>query len=464
MHSNTVMKHHPLSRRRFLQSSAAAAGLALTPAFLTSCRTVPRRVRRPAASERMTLGVIGFGTIAHGSVPNFLGDERVQVVAVADPVSDLPNYGYSAERRGGRLVGQRSVEAHYAEWDKSGSFRGCRAYEDFREMLDREDLDAVYVATPDHWHCAATLHAVRRGLHVYGQKPLSLTVAEGRRMADAVRRAGVTFQTGSQQRSSVHFRTACEYVRNGRIGKLQHVKIGFYGGHTNWSKLAHRQAPETPPSELNWDLWLGPAPARPYAPAILQLNWRHNWDFSGGFVTDWGAHHLDVLQWALDQDGGGPVRIENITAELPPSADLYNTPTKFSFDVVYANGVRASVSDSHRNGLLFEGEDGRSIFVARGILELTPDELRRKPIEPGELRLPVSNLHEVNFIDRVYDGRPPIAPVEIGHRSITIAHLANIAIRLGRSSLQWDAARERVVDDEAANRMLSRPMRKEYAI
>jgi predicted dehydrogenase len=461
------MKSSPLlPRREFLKTSAlAASGLVFLPSLLTSCNTpTSRRVRRPGAADRINLGVIGFGTQAHACVPTFLGDTRLQVVAVADPVSELGNYGYRGELRGGRLVGQRIVEAHYAEWKDSGTFKGCRVYEDFREMLDREDLDAVYISTPDHWHCPAALHAIRRGLHVYGQKPLTLTVDEGRRMARAVAEAGVTFQTGSQQRSSVHFRTACEFVRNGRIGRVRHVKIGFNGGHTNWSGLASRNQPEPAPAELNYDLWLGPAPERPYVPALLQLNWRHNWDYSGGFVTDWGAHHLDILQWALGEDAGGPVRIENVKATLPPPTAVYNTPTAFSFDVVYANGVRANVSNAHRNGLHFTGENGREIFVARDVLEMTPRDLVRQKIEPGEIRLPVSTLHEKDFVDRIYDGGTPIAPVEVGHRSITIAHLANIAIRLGRDQLQWDPATERIIGDPEASAMLSRPSRKGFAV
>jgi predicted dehydrogenase len=454
-----------LSRREFIAQStlAMAAGLAL-PALSSCVAPVRPRVRRPKPSERVNLGVIGFGTIAFSTVPNFLADPRVQIVAVADPVSELPNYGYQGDKRGGRLVGQRTVEQAYAEQKTSGMFKGCRVYEDFREMIAREDIDAVYIATPDHWHCAVALLAARRGKHIYGQKPLSLTIEEGRRMARAVADTGITWQTGAQQRSSIHFRTACELVRNGRLGRLQGIKIGFSSGHKDWSGLGSRQQPEPVPPELNWDLWLGPAPARPYAPAVLPLNWRHNFDFSGGYLTDWGAHHLDILQWALGMDDTGPVAIENVEAKLPPSTDLYNTATAFSFDVVYANGMRANVSNRNRNGLLFQGENDRSIFVSRGILESKPDELRREKIGPGEIRLYESQLHERNFVDHIYDAKPTISPVEVGHRSITIAHLANIAIRLGRSKLQWDPATEKILNDRAASQMLSRPMRREYAV
>lgn len=454
-----------LSRREFITQTtlAAAAGVAL-PA-LTSCVAPARpRVRRPAPSERVNLGVIGFGTIALGTVPNFLADERVQIVAVADPVSELPNYGYQGEKRGGRLVGQRTVQQYYAEQRPAGTFKGCRAYEDFREMIAREDLDAVYIATPDHWHCAAALIAARQGKHIYGQKPLSLTIEEGRRMARAVADTGITWQTGAQQRSSIHFRTACELVRNGRLGRLTGIKVGFSSGHKDWSRLGSRQQPEPVPPELNWDLWLGPAPVRPYAPALLQLNWRHNFDFSGGYLTDWGAHHLDILQWALGTDDAGPVAIENVQASLPAPTALYNTATAFSFDVVYASGVRANVSNRNRNGVLFQGEDDRSIFVSRGILESKPDDLRRQKIGPGEIHLYESQLHERNFVDRIYDAKPTISPVEVGHRSITIAHLANIAIRLGRTRLQWDPAAEKIIGDPAASQLLARPMRRAYAV
>jgi predicted dehydrogenase len=437
----------------------------LLTSTLSGCRTrVAPRVRRPLPSERINVGVIGYGTIAHGSVANFLRDERVQVVAVADPAADLPNYGYQGERRGGRLVGKAAVEAHYRQWAGTTRYDGCRAFEDFRDMLDKVDLDAVVICAPDHWHHPATVICARRGKHIYGQKPLSLTVREGREMAEAVATAGVTFQTGSQQRSSIHFRTACEYVRNGRLGKLSRVVVGFSGGHTDWSKLASRNRPEPPPAGFNHDLWLGPAPARPYIPALGPLNWRHNWDYSGGYITDWGAHHLDIVQWALDADAGGPVRIENVTGDVPAESEIYNTARSFSFDVVYANGVVVSVSDRNRNGVQFHGENGDHLFVARNTLEFSSPELRSRRIGPGDVRLYESNLHEQNFVDCIYQNRAPIAPVEVGHRSITIAHLANIALRLKRDRLQWNPATETVIGDDAATRMLSRTARRPYRV
>lgn len=455
-----------MHRREFLKTSAAVAAAGLSLSSLASCAGPSvARVRRPKPSDRINVGVIGYGTIAHHTIMNFLGDERVQVVAVADPVSDMPNYGYKGELRGGRLVGQRKIESHYAQQTTGGKFSGCRVYEDFRVMLEREDIDAVYLATPDHWHCAAAIIAARKGKHIYGQKPLAVTIEEGQRIARAVTSAGVTWQTGSQQRSSAFFRTAAEYVRNGRLGKLRRITIGLPDkGHNDWSGLASRKSPESAPKEVNFDLWLGPAPERPYSPALTPLNWRHNWDFSGGSVTDWGAHHFDIVQWALGMDDSGPVRIENVVAKLPPQSDLYNTPTSYSFEVVYANDVRVFVSSAAEEGILFEGEDDKSIFVKRSRIEIKPDSLRLQKIREDEIRLYQSVVHEWNFLDCIYSGKPAICTADISHRALTISHLANIAIRLGRSSVRWNPATERFVDDLAADRMISRPMRKAYAV
>jgi predicted dehydrogenase len=453
-----------MNRRHFLKKSLlAGAGLATLPSILTSYASAAQ-VRRPAPSSRINLAFIGFGTIAHLTGPNFLGNPHVQVVAIADPITELPNFGYSGELRGGRLVGQRFVNEHYATAQASGSFNGCRVYEDFREMLAKEDIDAVVISTPDHWHCPITLLAAGMGKHIYGQKPLSLTVEEGRRMVRAVQESGITWQTGSQQRSMGYFKIACEYVRNGRLGKLQRIEVGMPGGHYDFSQLADLTKPEAAPKEVNFDLWLGPAPEREYVPALLQLNWRHNFDFSGGNITDWGAHHMDIVQWALGMDEGGPVAIENIVATTPPPSALYNTTTDFNFDVVYANGVRANFTNDRRNGILFEGEGGKSIFVSREELTMNPESLRKDKIREDEIHLYESRQHEKNFIDHIFDGKPTAAPIHAGHRSISIAHLANIAIRLGRSEIKWDPVSESVPGDAKANAMLSRPSRKAYAV
>jgi len=228
--------------------------------------------------------------------------------------------------------------------------------------------------------------------------------------------------------------------------------------------LADRKAEEKVPAGVNYDLWLGPAPERPYIPALFQLNWRHNYAFSGGMVTDWGAHHLDIVQWALGMDGSGPVRIEVRSARLPPEGDVYNTATDFDFDAIYANGVRVNVANDSKDGITFEGEGGRSLFVNRDKVETTPKELIRDRIKDGEIRLYESRLHERNFVDCIYSGAETITPIEVGHRSISVSHLGNIAIRLGRSALDWDPVKERFINDAQADAMLHRPMRAPYAI
>lgn len=445
-----------LSRRKFLAASAAGF---FAPTIIPS--SALGLGDRPAPSNRINVACLGFGTIAHVTVTGFLRDNRVQIVAMADPNRRSGNYGYQGEKEGGRLVGMEIVNDYYAAAEGRIHYRGCRAYEDFRDLLDNEDVDAVNISTPDHWHAVMAIYCANRKKHIYGQKPLSVTVDEGRRMARAVQRNRVTWQTGSQQRSEAYFREAVEFVRNERIGKLQTIRVGLPGGHSDWNQMADRKDPEPVPEGLNYDLWEGPAPHRDYRPALLPLNWRHNFDYSGGMITDWGAHHVDISQWAMGMDHSGPVRIENIKAELPDSSAIYNTAPKYHFECVYANGVRMIVTDTTENpqGILFEGEGDKSIFVKRGEIKMNPFELRRERIQDSEIRVYKSTNHIGNFIDCIESRKPTAAPIEASHRSISICHLANIAIRLGRDSLDWDPKRERVLNDDAANDMLSRPIR-----
>ncbi len=454
-----MKQRHDYSRRRFLKTSAIAF-----PAIIPA--TAIGRGGRPAPSARVTMGVLGYGTMAQYTTPNFLNDERVQVTAVADPAADLPNYGYSGEMTGGREVGRMHVEKHYAEQKtQGGGFKGCTAYEDFRELLEKEDVDTLNISTPDHWHAAMCLAGAAKGTHMYGQKPLALTLKQGRLMADAVSKAEVTWQTGSQQRSDVYFRTACEFVRNGRIGKLQGIKVILPGGHKDWSKLGDQKDSVPVPKGLNFDMWQGPAPVRDYRPALLPLQWRHNYDYSGGMVTDFGAHHFDIVHWALDMDASGPVKFENVSATLPAPGDLYNTATSFRFECLYKDGVRMTVSDdrSSTGSILFEGEGGKSILVTRDELKMTPVELRREKIKDDETKLYESRSHERNFIDCVYSGKPTVAPIEAAHRTISVAHLANIAIRNGIKSFDWDPTKEQSTD-AAINAGLDRPMRSPYQV
>ena len=450
-----------ISRRHFL--SASAAGIA-APMIVPS--SVFGMGRRPSPSNRINVACIGFGTIAHNTGPAFLTNDRVQMVAVADVNRKSGSYGYKGELEGGRLVGMQIANEHYANSSGKIKYRGCRAYEDFRDLLENEDVDAVNISSPDHWHAVMSIYCANRKKHIYGQKPLALTINEGRKMAQAVNRNKVTWQTGSQLRSDVYFREAVEFVRNGRIGKLRTIKVGLPSGHSNWNQNGHLVDPAPVPEGLNFDLWQGPAPVREYRPALLPLNWRHNYDYSGGMVTDIGAHQIDIAQWAMDMDRSGPIRIENISATLPRSTDVYNTATHYHFECVYANGVRMIVADKSEieSGLTFEGDDGKSIFVGNGGIKMNPTELRRERIQENEIHVYKSTNHIDNFIDGIYTGKSTAAPIEAAHRTISVCHLANIAIRLGRKSLDWDPKRERIIGDEAAGEMLSRPMRGDWKL
>jgi predicted dehydrogenase len=425
------------SRREFLRRAAASSAAIAFPAVLPACAI--GRGGRPAPSGRIQVGVIGTGNQGFNDIRSMITDERVQIVAVCDVNRESTGYWNGAV--GGREPGRRLVEEYYTQRAAGGSYRGCAAYGDFRELLARDDLDAVMIATPDHWHALLTVEACRRGKDVYCQKPLSLTVAEGRAMADAVKRHRRVLQCGSQQRSEANFRRACEFVRNGRIGRLHTVKCGLPGGHSDYGRTGHRKAPEPVPEGFDYRMWLGPAPDAPYCPARTHVNFRWILDYSGGQVTDWGGHHPDIAQWAK--------------GTFPPSTELWNTATEFWFECEYESGVRLIISNQFEGGVTFEGTEG-SIWVTRGNQRTNPESLWESQIGPQEIQLYRSTHHFRNFVDCVYSREEPAAPAEVAHRSITLAHLGNIAMRLGRD-LKWDPVRERILDDAEAASMLSRP-------
>ena len=443
-----------MNRRRFLTAVAATAGGAALAAPAIVPATALGRGRRPAPSDRITLAVIGTGNQGTNDLIQFLKDERVQVVAVCDV--NRESAGYWDGRVGGREPARRITDWYYAAERRSGRYAGCTAYEDFRDVLARDDIDAVEIALPDHWHAIPVIEAARAGKDVYGQKPLSLTVADGRAMSDAVREHGVVFQTGSQQRSMSQFHHACELVRNGRLGTVHIVRCGLPGGHPDFAHVAHRQEPEPIPDGFNYDLWLGPAPEAPYVPARCHVNFRWILDYSGGQVTDWGGHHPDIAQWGIGKEYSGPVAIRNARGVFPEDG-LYNTATAFHFEAVYDNGVTMIVGDEEPFGITFEGTDGW-VRVTRQGYEVSNPEIWTSEIGSDDVRLPKSDDHFRNFIDCVISREEPVAPIEQAHRSITIAHLGNIAMLLGRG-LAWDPEAERVIGDESANAMLAREMR-----
>jgi predicted dehydrogenase len=442
------------SRRDFLRGTipAAAAGFAFPAIVPGSALGLSGTV---APSNRVTVGVIGTGNQGFNDLRSFLRDDRVQVVAVCDANREGP--GYWEGKVGGREPARGLVEEHYAKQRPSGIYHGCDAIVDFRELLGRRDIDAVEICTPDHWHALMVVAACHEQKDIYCQKPLSLTVAEGRIMSYAVSRSKVVFQTGSQQRSDRRFRRAAELVRNGRIGDLRTVKVGLPGGRTDYAKTGKYKKPEPVPQGFDYEMWLGPAPDAPYAKARCHVNFRWIYDYSGGQVTDWGGHHPDCAQWGMGTEMTGPIEIRNAKATFPPD-ELWNTATEYSFEAVYDNGVTMVVSNANRMGVTFEGTKGK-IYVDRGKLEADPKPLLDSKIGPEEIHLYKSDDHFRNFIDCVISREPTAAPVEVAHRSITICHLGNIAMRLGRGKLRWDPRTEQIIGDEEAARMLSRPYR-----
>lgn len=444
-----------VSRRTFLKGATAAVA---APMILPACAT--GRGRIPAPSERINLGCIGTGNQGTNDMQAFLSDDRVQVVAVCD-VNAESESGYWSGRGGGRLPAQRIAEAHYGGRTASGSFSGVDAYEDFRDLLERDDIDAVLIALPDHWHAIPTIMAAERGKDIYGEKPLSLTIDDGRKMSDAVRRNKRIFQTGSQQRSDERFRFACELVRNERIGKLHTVHCGLPGGTPDVSGNGGRTDPEPIPAGFNYDMWLGPAPWAHYCPARTHVNWRWIFDHSGGQVTDWGGHHPDIAQWGMNTEHTGPVEIRNPRATYAKHP-VYNTATEYYFECIYDRGVTMTVSDKNRGGVTFVGTEGW-VWVNRGQIDASPKSLLDSEIGPNEVHLYKSAHHMRNFIDCVYTRTQPIAPIETAHRSITISHLGNIAMKLERN-LKWDPKREIFPGDDEANVLLKRPYRAPWSV
>ncbi len=418
-------KKSKLTRRAFLRSSAGIAGAAIAfPAI------VPSSVfGADAPSERINMGCIGLGGQGSGNMRGFKGKRGCQIVAVCD------------------------VDAgHRESARKSAGIDVKSCYNDFRDLLARDDIDAVSVATPDHWHIPVSIAAIRSGRDVYCEKPLTLTIAEGRVLSNEAKRYGRVFQTGSQQRSSDNFRHACELVRNGRIGELKTVKVGIPG---NNKKCEPTWKPEPVPAGFDYDMWLGPAMWEPYHTQRCHYQFRFLLDYSGGQVTNWGAHHLDIAQWGIGADDTGP--IEMLGKGEFPKTGLFTTATKVFFECTYANGVKLTCETGGFGGTRFEGTKGW-VQVSRGGMTCEPDSLKTSVIGPDEIHLYASRDHKQNFVDCIRSRKDTICTAEIGHRSATVCHLGNIAMLLNRP-LKWDPVAERFEGDSEANRMLWRPRR-----
>ena len=426
-----------LTRRHFLGTAAVLGAPWLVRASALGAEGAP------PPSDRLTMGCIGIGGQGNNDSQAFLASPLSQVLAVCDVDS------------GRRGAAQKRVEGFYAA--RGGPVPRCTAHNDFREILDRPDIDAVMIATPDHWHAVISILAAQAGKHIYCEKPISLTVAEGREVADAIRRIGVVYQSGTQRRSVGHFRFTCEIVRNRRIGKLVRI-IEYLGAGPS---CPMRPSPPVPQG-LDYEMWLGPAPWAPYYPERCHGSFRWFLDYSGGKITDQGAHFIDTAQWANDSEHTGPIEFEG--QGTFPRDGLFDTPITFHVTATYANGVKLDITDPLINNdwaVRFEGTDGWVLVNRTQVKASRPSIL--EPLGPSEAPLPRSDHHQQNFLDAVRTRRPVIAPPEIAHRSTTICHLAVICLRLGRK-LQWDPIKEQCVGDDDANRMLARARREPWTL
>jgi len=418
------MSHRRKTRREFLRAATAAA----TAPYVITSAALGGPGRLPA-SERIGLGFVGLGGRGLGIMRHFLGRDAV-CVAVCDTWADRLR---RAKARGG---GQ------------------CAAYGDFRELLARDDVDAVVIAGPEHWHVPHSIAAAKAGKDAFCEKPLAVTVAEGRAFSRTFERYGRVFQHGTQLRSGGNFRRACELVRNGRIGKLHTIRVGGQGGGGGGLRR-----PRPVPEGLDYEMWTGPAPRLPY---VGQCGSCHAWGFrseySPGWVSGHGIHDVDIAQWGHGTERTGPVTVEG-RGRFP--ADGFNdTAVTWHVEYAFADGVRMIYTSTNEtpHGVRFEGDAGWVYVDHGGGLHADPPGMLRSAIGPGEVHLYRSPGHARDFLRAVRTRRPTIAPAEVAHRSTSICLLGDIAMRLGRK-LRWDPDRERFHDDPAANALLARPAR-----
>lgn len=430
-------KKSSLSRRSFIGRTAAA---------LTAFTIVPRFVLGKgylAPSDKVTLGVIGCGRQSKGLMSNFLKIDMAQVVACSDIDSQK------------LAIFQQFIGEKYAEKAGKGAYEGVGTYANYSELLDRKDIDAVVIITPDHWHAIMAIEAMQKGKDVYCEKPLAHTVKEGRAMVNATKKYGKILQTGSMQRSWEKFRHACELVRNGYIGDLKEVKV-----NVGDPGIACDLADQPIPSYLNWDAWNGPAPARGYNEVLSPPStfegwpmWRAYREYGGGILSDWGAHMFDIAQWGMGMDASGPVSF------VPPT----DPAAKRGLEMTYANGVIMRHEDFGRGwAVRFIGSKG-SIDVSRGFLDSNPANIVEAKISDGQTRLYKSDNHYQDWLDCLKTRKQPICDPETGHRSASVCNLANIAYQL-RRPLTWDPVKEKFAKDKEANTLLGKDHRKPYTL
>jgi predicted dehydrogenase len=434
------------SRREFVKRSASAViGAIVFPQIIPSS-ALGRGGKLPP-SDRIVMGAIGVGSQGNGNMRNFLRRTNdVQFVAVCDvDASHLKNAKGMA--------------------DKAYSNADCRTYGDYREFLEKEKLDAVSIAIPDHWHGLIYSAAANKKLHMYGEKPLARSIHESQSIVSAVKKNKIVYQTGSWQRSQANFLRGAELAINGRAGKIKYVEVGLPDGGKSIGTPPVMEVPEG----LNWEMWLGPAPKVPFR-GTCHGNWRWILDYSGGQLTDWAGHHIDIAQWGLGTDRTGPVEISG--QGFYPYEGLYNVPVEYDFLCKYANGIVMRVANKSRISVkhVFEGEnqgttwygDKDWIHVDRaGQIAASDPKILKEVIGENEIHLYKSTDHWGNFLECVRSGKETVAPVEVAHRSISIALLGEIAMTTGQT-IKWDPKKEEIIGNPLASRLLNRPYRKPW--
>ncbi len=432
-----------INRRDFLRkATSTAVGTICFPYIVPS--SALGKAGNVAPSNRIVMGCIGVGGKRPGGqgtvdLRGFLGRDEVQVIAVCD------------------------VDKNHRKWardiinEKYGN-KDCSTHNDFRELLARDDIDAVSIVLPDHWHAIPAVIAARAGKDIFSQKPLAYSIAEGRAICDAVKKYGAVWQTGNSMRSSRNVRFVCELVRNGRVGKVHTVKVGLPNANNiadNGDRIRRDTKPTQVPEGFDYDMWLGPAPWTPYSPGRCHWNFRWVSDYSGGQITDWAGHYCDVAQWGMGTELTGPIEIEGKGAF--PKGSLFDTVENYRFVCKYAEGFTMIVAGTFTDGVRFEGSDGW-VFVSSREMDAHPKSLLDSVIGADEIHLYKSNDHKGNFLDCIRTRSEAVSPAKVAQRSVSVGHLGLIAIEMGRK-LKWDPQKELFVGDYEANRLLSRPMR-----
>jgi len=433
-----------LSRRTFAKSALAATAPLILPSRARGDDTTP------PPSERITVGVIGLGGLGMGHIGRFLQSSQSQVVAACD-VHSLHYRDAEWGKRSpcGRDAAKVVVEDFYGEQMRSGTYKGCDTYIDYRELCARADIDAVVIATPDHWHALITLEALRNGKAVYCEKPVTHLFREGQLVYQEVAKCKAFFQTGSQHRSNANIRRCVELVQNGHIGKLLRVEVGLPQG----PGTAQGDPTITePPEGLDYDLWCGPSEKLPYMRARHHRWWRWHRAYGGGNIMDWIGHFNDIAHWGMDMQRSGPVVVEATGDWTWATFEGYNTPVDYDIQCRYANGVTTSIGNKYANGAKWIGEDGW-ILASPEKQEASNPALLAEDFDPGPIKAYASRSHHDNFLDGIRTRAECIAPAEVAHRSITPGHLAYVSQELGRT-LNWDPAAEIVVGDEEADTLL----------